>query len=68
MRHKNLYFLGIAHATIGFLLFLVVPDSVASSGGRARLVRATRIVVLLRHRLIPQPDTPGIPVPTELAF
>ena len=29
LRHKNLYFLGIAHATIGFLLFLVVPDSVS---------------------------------------
>jgi membrane protease YdiL (CAAX protease family) len=29
MRHKNLYFLGIAHATIGFLLFLVVPDSIS---------------------------------------
>jgi len=28
MRHKNLWFLGIAHATVGFLLFLVVPDSV----------------------------------------
>lgn len=29
MRHKNLYFLGLAHATIGFLLFLVVPDSIS---------------------------------------
>jgi hypothetical protein len=29
LRHRNLYFLGIAHATIGFLLFLVVPDSVS---------------------------------------
>jgi hypothetical protein len=29
LRHNNLYFLGIAHATIGFLLFLVVPDSVS---------------------------------------
>jgi membrane protease YdiL (CAAX protease family) len=28
-RHKNLYFLGIAHATVGFLLFLVVPDSIS---------------------------------------
>jgi membrane protease YdiL (CAAX protease family) len=28
-RYKNLYFLGLAHATIGFLLFLVVPDSVS---------------------------------------
>ncbi len=27
--HKNLFFLGIAHATIGFLLFLVVPDSIS---------------------------------------
>ena len=27
-RYKNLYFLGVAHATVGFLLFLVVPDSV----------------------------------------
>jgi membrane protease YdiL (CAAX protease family) len=27
-RYKNLYFLGIAHGTVGFLLFLVVPDSV----------------------------------------
>jgi hypothetical protein len=28
LRYKNLYFLGIAHATIGFLLLQVVPDSV----------------------------------------
>jgi len=28
-RHKNLYFLGIAHGVIGFLLFLVVPDSIS---------------------------------------
>ena len=28
-RYKNLYFLGLAHATIGFLLFLMVPDSVS---------------------------------------
>lgn len=27
-RYKNLYFLAIAHATIGFLLYLVVPDSI----------------------------------------
>lgn len=27
-RHGNLYFLGIAHATIGFLLFMVFPDTV----------------------------------------
>lgn len=27
-RHRNLYFLGIAHATIGFLLFMVFPDTV----------------------------------------
>jgi hypothetical protein len=27
-RHKNLYFLGVAHATIGFLLFMVLPDTV----------------------------------------
>jgi membrane protease YdiL (CAAX protease family) len=27
--HKNLYFLGIAHGTVGALLFLVVPDSVS---------------------------------------
>lgn len=28
-RCHNLYFLGIAHAIIGFLLFLVVPDSIS---------------------------------------
>lgn len=28
-RYSNLYFLGAAHAVIGFLLFLVVPDSVS---------------------------------------
>jgi hypothetical protein len=28
-RYRNLYFLGIAHATIGILLLLVVPDSVS---------------------------------------
>ena len=28
-RYKNLYFLAIAHATIGFLLYLVVPDSIS---------------------------------------
>jgi hypothetical protein len=29
MRYKNLYFLAIAHGTVGFLLFLVVPDSIS---------------------------------------
>ena len=28
LRYKNLYFLGMAHATVGFLLLQVVPDSV----------------------------------------
>jgi membrane protease YdiL (CAAX protease family) len=28
-RCRNLYILGLAHATVGFLLFLVVPDSVS---------------------------------------
>jgi membrane protease YdiL (CAAX protease family) len=28
-RYHNLYFLGIAHGTIGFCLFLVVPDSIS---------------------------------------
>ena len=28
-RHRNLYFLGFAHATIGFLLFFALPDSVS---------------------------------------
>jgi membrane protease YdiL (CAAX protease family) len=28
-RYKNLYFLGLAHGTIGFLLFLVIPDSIS---------------------------------------
>ena len=28
-RYKNLYFLGVAHATVGFMLFLVVPDSIS---------------------------------------
>src|ERR1035438_1207117 len=27
-RYKNLYFLGLAHGTVGFLLYLVVPDSI----------------------------------------
>jgi membrane protease YdiL (CAAX protease family) len=27
-RYRNLFFLGLAHATVGFLLFIVVPDSV----------------------------------------
>jgi len=27
-RYGNLYFLGMAHATIGFLLFMVIPDAV----------------------------------------
>ncbi|HYK19026.1 MAG TPA: CPBP family glutamic-type intramembrane protease [Bryobacteraceae bacterium] len=27
-RHRNLYFLGVAHAMIGFLLFMVLPDTV----------------------------------------
>src|SRR5262249_7479041 len=29
LRYRNLYFLGIAHATVGILLLLVVPDSVS---------------------------------------
>ena len=28
-RYRNLYFLGLAHGTIGFLLFLVVPDRIS---------------------------------------
>jgi membrane protease YdiL (CAAX protease family) len=28
-RYRNLYFLGIAHAAIGFLLFVTVPDSIS---------------------------------------
>jgi membrane protease YdiL (CAAX protease family) len=28
-RYRNLYFLGLAHGTLGFLLFLVVPDSIS---------------------------------------
>ena len=28
-RDKNLYFLGLAHGCVGFLLFLVVPDLVS---------------------------------------
>jgi membrane protease YdiL (CAAX protease family) len=28
-RHPNLYFLGAAHATLGFLVLLVVPDSIS---------------------------------------
>jgi membrane protease YdiL (CAAX protease family) len=28
-RYPNLYFLGLAHAILGFLLFLVVPDSLS---------------------------------------
>lgn len=28
-RYRNLYFLGIAHGTLGFLLFLAVPDSIS---------------------------------------
>ena len=28
-RYPNLYFLGMAHAAVGFLLFLVVPDSIS---------------------------------------
>ncbi len=28
-KYKNLYFLGIAHATIGVLLLLVIPDSIS---------------------------------------
>lgn len=27
-RHRNLYFLGLAHGTVGFLLYLVAPDSI----------------------------------------
>jgi membrane protease YdiL (CAAX protease family) len=28
-RYRNLYFLGLAHGTLGFLIFLVIPDSVS---------------------------------------
>ena len=28
-RHRNLYFLGMAHATLGFLLYITVPDSIS---------------------------------------
>lgn len=29
MRYRNVYFLGLAHAVIGTLLFLVIPDSIS---------------------------------------
>jgi membrane protease YdiL (CAAX protease family) len=29
LRYRNLYFLGLAHGAVGFLLYLVVPDSVS---------------------------------------
>lgn len=29
MRYRNIYFLGLAHAVIGTLLFVVVPDSIS---------------------------------------
>ena len=29
LRHRNLYALGLAHAALGFLLYLVVPDAVS---------------------------------------
>jgi len=29
LRHRNLYFLGMAHAVIGFILYLVVPDTIS---------------------------------------
>lgn len=29
LKYRNLYFLGIAHGAIGFLLFLVVPDTIS---------------------------------------
>ncbi len=28
-KHRNLYFLGLAHATIGFLLYWIVPDAIS---------------------------------------
>jgi CAAX prenyl protease-like protein len=28
-RYRNLYFLGVAHGTFGFLLYLVIPDSIS---------------------------------------
>ncbi|SPE35740.1 membrane hypothetical protein [Candidatus Sulfopaludibacter sp. SbA3] len=28
-RYRNLYFLGVAHAILGFLLYLVIPDSIS---------------------------------------
>jgi membrane protease YdiL (CAAX protease family) len=28
-RHRNLYILGLAHAAVGFLLYLLVPDSIS---------------------------------------
>jgi hypothetical protein len=29
LRYRNLYFLGVAHGVVGFLLYLVVPDTVS---------------------------------------
>jgi hypothetical protein len=29
LQHRNLYFLGLAHGVIGFLIYLVVPDSIS---------------------------------------
>ena len=47
-RHRNLYFLGIAHATLGFLLFVNVPDSISHH----LMVGPGRIHHLQVHRAI----------------
>jgi membrane protease YdiL (CAAX protease family) len=39
-RYPNLYFPGAAHATVGFLLFLVVPDSISPAGASGNASQA----------------------------
>ncbi|MCU1274751.1 MAG: hypothetical protein JWO48_2182 [Bryobacterales bacterium] len=29
LKHRNLYFLGVAHGVVGFLIYLVVPDTIS---------------------------------------
>jgi len=29
MRYRNIYFLGLAHAVIGAVLFVAIPDSIS---------------------------------------
>ena len=67
-RHRNLYFLGAAHATIGFLLFVTVPDSISHHldiGPGLLKRRPAAAIRIVRHPMTPSPQPFASPEPAS---